>query len=285
MFRISLVVAIVSASPLCAQEALRFQWQAGQSLTYSVQQVITVTETTLEEGTNKPVVAATVTKLNLTRRWDVKSVEPSGVAVLEMVILGMKQTINRPGPKDKDGKPTVDSIVMDSTTAEGQQLMAAYLNKPIVTIKIDAQGKLLEAKSANTASAERLQIELPFRLTLPDTMPAINGTWDRAFTIKLDPPNGTGEKYDATQTYTLKGENMGYAVIGVATALKLPPKDPAEMPPLVPYLWDGEVYVQRTTNRYAGARLSVKKEITNHQGTGSKFTYETTYTEALAGGK
>ena len=56
MFRISLVVAIVSASPLCAQDVLRFQWQAGQSLTYSVQQITTVTETTLEAGTNKPVV-------------------------------------------------------------------------------------------------------------------------------------------------------------------------------------------------------------------------------------
>ena len=81
---------------------------------------------------------------------------------------------------------------------------------------------------------------------------------------------------------TYKADRDGFAVLGLATTLKAPPKDPAEMVGLVPLLWEGEVYVHRATGRYAGARLTVKQEVTGHAGPGSKFTYETGYTEALA---
>jgi hypothetical protein len=158
--------------------------------------------------------------------------------------------------------------------------MAAFLNKPIVTAKVDARGQLLDAK-ATAGSADRLRAELPFRVVLPEQAPAAGGSWQRAFVIQLDPPAGTGEKYDATQTYTLKGEAQGHAVIGITTALKAAPKDPAEVPPLLPLLWEGEVYFHRATGRYAGAKLSVKQEVANHQGDGTKFVYESQYTEAL----
>ncbi|OWK47413.1 hypothetical protein FRUB_01112 [Fimbriiglobus ruber] len=249
-------------------------------LTYTVQQITSVSETTLEEGTNKPVVGATVTKLALTRRWEIKAADATG-ATLELSITAMRQQINRPGPADKDGKSTVDSSVLDSATPEGREQMAVYLNKPIATVKLDTQGRVVEA-TVVSGSADRLKAELPFRLMLPDALPGAGATWERAFVVKLDPPNGTGEKYEATQTYTYKGDNTGSAVIAVATALKTAPKDMAELPALVPFLWEGEVYFHKDSGRYAGARLTVKKEVANHQGEGTKFVYETQYTEALA---
>ncbi len=273
-----LLAVALCATPAVAQQPLRFKWQQGQALTYGVQQTTTVVETTLEEGTSKPVTGATVTKLALTRRWEVTAVDAAGAATLEMSISAFRQQINRPGAPDKDGKPTIDSTVLDSATPEGQQQTAAFLNKPIVTIKLDPQGRLLDAKTAS-GSADRLQAELPFRLVFPDQPPAAGASWERAFTIKLDPPHGTGEKHEATQTYTLKGEAQGVATVAVATALKAAPKDPAELPPLVPMLWEGEVYFHRETGRYAGARLAVKREVANHQGEATKFVYETTYTE------
>ncbi len=272
-----ILVVVLGASPAAAQQPLRFKWQQGQTHTYSVQQTTTVAETTLEEGTNKPVTGATVTKLTLTRKWEVKAVDAAGAATLEMAITAFRQQINRPGAPDKDGKPTIDSTVLDSATPEGQQQTAAFLNKPIVTVKLDPQGRLLETKAAG-GSTDRLHAELPFRLVFPDQA---GTTWERAFTIKLDPPQGTGEKHEATQTYTLKGETQGVSTVSVATALKAPPKDPAELPPLIPMLWEGEVYFHKESGRYVGARLAVKKEIANHQGEGTKFVYETTYTEEM----
>ncbi len=277
---IALAVAL-AAGPASAQAPPRFQWKPGQALTYSVQQTTTVTETTIDDGTNKPVTASTATKLALTRRWEVKAVDPDGTATLELAITAMRQEIVRPGPPDKDGQPTADRTVIDSATAEGRQQTAAFLNKPILTARVDARGRLVEAKAAN-GPTDRLQAELPFRLTLPEQMPQVGGVWDRAFAIQLDPPLGTGEKYDATQTYTLKGESQGHLVVGVRTALKAAPKDPAELPALVPLLWEGDVYFHKETGRYSGARLSVKKEVPNHQGEGTKFVYESQLTEGLA---
>lgn len=277
----TVLALLMTAAPVSADPPLRFRWTPGQTLTYSVQQTTTVSETTIEDGTNKPVTAATKTTLALTRRWEVKAVDATGTATLEMAIAAMRQEIVRPGPLDKAGQPTVDRTVLDSATDEGRQQMAAFLNKPVLTAKVDARGQLIEAKAAS-GSADRLQAELPFRLTLPDQLPKIGSTWDRTFTIKLDPPHGTGETYDATQTYTLKGDSQGHAVVGVATALKAPPKDPAEMPGLLPLMWEGDVYFQKATGRYSGARLTVKKEVTNHQGEGTKFVYESQLTEGLS---
>ena len=280
MRQVFALLAVALGSAGSAQEPPRFRFAVGQPLTYSVEQTTTISEATLEDGV--PAVAGTVTKLSLTRRWAVTAVTPAGEATLEMTLLGLKQVIARPGAKDKDGKRTVDQLVIDSATAEGKAQLASLLGKPILTVRLDARGKLLEARGDNPTSAARLQVELPFRVTLPEAFPAAGGTWGRAVVVKLDPPQGTGEKYDATQTVTFKGDNQGFAVLGLATALKAPPKDPAEMVGLVPLLWEGDVYYHRATGRYAGARLAVKKEVADHAGPGTKFTYETAYTEALA---
>ncbi len=277
----TILVLLLAPTAASADTPLRFQFKPGQVLTYSVRQTTTVSETTIEDGTNKPVTAATKTTLALTRRWEVKAVDAAGVATLEMAITAMKQEIVRPGPLDKAGQPTVDRTVLDSATDEGQKQMAAFLNKPVLTATLDARGQLLDAKAAS-GSADRLRAELPFRLLLTEQAVAAGGTWDRAFAIKLDPPHGTGEKYEATQTYTLKGDSQGHAVVGVATTLKSQPKDPAELPGLVPLLWEGDVYFHRATGHYSGARLTVKKEIANHQGEGTKFVYESQLTEGLA---
>ena len=283
MFRrwIALAAGLLTAPSAFAETPVRFQWQPGQVLTYTVRQTTTVTETTLEEGTNKPATGVTTTTLALTKRWAVKAVDPAGVATLEMSIARMRQEIVRPGPADKAGQPTADRTVLDTATPEGAQQAAQYLDKPIVTAKVDALGRVVEATAA-AGSADRLRAELSFRLALPESRPAAGGTWDRPFVIKLDPPLGTGETYDAAQTYTLKGEADGVLTVGVATALTAAPKDPAEMPALVPLLWAGEAYFDRAGGRYAGAKLAVKQEVAGHQGEGTKFVYESQYTEELA---
>jgi hypothetical protein len=284
MFRGSLVAVLALVGPALAAEPapLRFQFQAGESYTFAVAQKTTVAETTRDEQSNKLVTAGTVTKLAITRKWDVKAVDEKGVATLEMSITAMKQEIIRPGPLDRDGKPTADTIVVDSATAEGQKQMADYLGKPIVTVKLDSRGQLLDAK-ATGGTADRLTAELPFRVTLPEQAPVANTAWVRPFALKLSPPLGTGESYDAAQSYSVKGTAAGgHTVIGLLTTLKTQPKDTAELPPLVPLLWEGDVYFHAETGKYTGARLSVKKEIPNHQGEGTKFVYQSEYTEGVA---
>lgn len=250
--------------------AARFQWQAGQTLTYKLTQQTVVRETVLDGKTEKPVTTTAQTNLTLVRQWEVKTVDPAGIATLQMTIKQMKNEFRRP-----DGT----SLVRDSADPEHAKEMAAYLNVPVVTVRVDAQGKLVEVKEAKAGSAARLAAELPFRLVLPEAGPVAGQSWDRPFTMKLDPPLGTGDTHEFAQKFTCTAAKDGLLVMAVETSLKAPPKALAERVPLVPMLWTGEVYFNVAAGKYHAARLRVKAELPDHQGQGTKFEYESVYNE------
>lgn len=250
--------------------AARFQWQAGQTLTYKLTQQTVVRETVLDGKTEKPVTTTVQTNLTLVRQWEVKTVDPAGIATLQMTIKQMKNEFRRP-----DGT----SLVRDSADPEHAKEMAAYLNVPVVTVRVDAQGKLVEVKEAKAGSAARLAAELPFRLVLPEAGPVAGQSWDRPFTMKFDPPLGTGDTHEFVQKFTCTAAKDGLLVMAVETSLKAPPKALAERVPLVPMLWTGEVYFNVAAGKYHAARLRVKAELPDHQGQGTKFEYESVYNE------
>jgi len=277
-FAVAGVLSVVALAPLHLSAAdpdpLRFAFTAGQTLSYRVLQTTTVTETTLDEQTKKPVLTTTVTKLSSGKSWTVKDAPATGGATLELTITSMKQEVTQTVGDKKPVVQTLDSAVPDDAKA------MTYLNKPVATVTLDASGAVTAAKSGNPHAADRLKAELPFRVTLPATPPAVNGTWERAFELKLPPPLGTGEKFDATQKFTYRGAKDGFAVIGLTTTLKEPPTDVSLMPGVVPMLWEGDVFVNTKTGRYHGAKLKVNKEVPNHQGDGTKLVYQSEYTEA-----
>lgn len=278
MIRVSFALLAVFAgvSSVSAQSApLRFKWQTGQTMAYKVGQTTTVDELTLDEKAKTPTPVKTVTALTSTKRWAVKEVDREGVATLEMSVAAMRQEVTQ---TIGDGKP--NARVIDSANPDDAKDMP-FLGKVILTVRVDPQGRLVEAKADGKATQERLQVELPFRLVLPDAAPAKDDKWSRAVAIKLPPPLGTGEAFDATQRYTFAGMKDEYAVVGMTTELKEPPTDAAVMPALVPLLWEGNLFVNTKTGQYQGAKLSVKREVANHRGEGTKFSYASEYTEAL----
>lgn len=264
--------ALAAAGVVCAQPgaAPRFKWQPGQTHTYKVAQQTAVQETTLDDKAEKAVTADTRTSLALTRRWAVKDVSAAGVATLEMTITELKREI-----RQADGT----TVTLDSANPDDAKGMAEYLNRPVVVVVVDSQGRLVEVKEAKGGNAARLHAELPFRVVLPDAAPAEGQTWGRAFSLKLDPPLGAGETHEFAQTYTSKGVRDGLMVVGVGTALKAPPKTAGEQVPLVPMLWAGEVYFDPAAGRYHAARLSAKAELPNHLGEGTRYAYQSTYAE------
>jgi hypothetical protein len=281
MFRAFVAVLILSI-PAAAVEPLRFQWKAGERHAYSVTQNTTITETAPLVADGKPETTVRTTKLTLAKRWDVKEVDAAGTGTLTLTITAMKQEITKP-VIGKDGKLASESIVMDSSTPDGAKEMAAFLNTPILTAKVDSRGGVVEAKSAGGESAvHRLQAELPFRVWLPEKPVEVNATWERAFSVKLDPPLGTGESHAAKQSYKLRAIQGEHAVIGVSTAFEKPPVAAAELQPLLPWLWEGDVFVSVGGGSYAGAKLKASRTLANHQGEGTKFVFESEYVEALA---
>lgn len=272
------VLLFALPNPAHAQVPLRLEWQTGLVQTYAVVHTTTITETIPLQKNEKPTTTTTTTKLNITRKWTVKAVADD-VATLEMSISAIRQEVTKPIIAT-DGKPAMDTLVLDSATSEGAKQVAEFLNKPILTASVNAFGSIANIKATTGEQAvARLQAELPFRVLLPQNAPAINATWDRTFAIKLDPPVGTGESFDAKQTYTFKGIIGGRATIGVVTTLVAAPKDPSELQPLLPWLWEGEVIIDAKAGRYLSAKLTAKKELTNHAGNGTKFVFASEYTE------
>jgi hypothetical protein len=275
---LTLIPAVAMADPPVApvaqpaNPALRFKWQQNQVLTYKVLQRTVVRETILDEKTGKPVTTEAGTNLVSTKKWGVKEIDSTGVATLEMTITEMKNEIRRPDGSD---------VILDSSNPNDAKGMAAYLNVPILTIRVDQQGRVVEVKESKTGSASRLQAELPFRMTLPDAAPVAGQSWDRTFALKLDPPHGTGENYEFAQKFTCTEVKNGLTVASVATTLKAPPKALSERVPLVPMLWTGEVYFNNADGKYHAARLKVKAELPNYQGEGTKFEFESSYAEDI----
>src|SRR5262249_54362614 len=124
-----------------------------------------------------------------------------------------------------------DSDNPDKSTPELKAAMAAYLNTPLATVRVDALGKVVEVIKAQSGAAA-FENELPFLLTLPAAGLRANDGWERAYKITLPPPLGTGEKHDAVQKYRCKALTADAATISMTTELKAPPKAAADMIPL-----------------------------------------------------
>ncbi|HEY8505200.1 MAG TPA: hypothetical protein VIL46_11505, partial [Gemmataceae bacterium] len=182
--------------------------------------------------------------------------------------------------------PGLDPIVFDSGNPDRSDPtlraeMSKYLGKPVAEVRIDPKGKLVEVKESRFGPANRFEADLPFKLTLPETAPAAGQGWSRTYRVKLDPPQGAGESYEAAQHYSLKGESDGLMVVAMRTELKSLPPAVIEQIPLLPLLPEGEVYFNPKTGRYHGAKLRVEKELVNHQGEGSRYLYQSSYVEGL----
>lgn len=275
--RAALLALVVTAAATAAPPsgpvptpATRFRWVSGEVHTYRLSQQTVVKEMIADEATGRPTATETRTALTLTRRWTVTDVDADGTATLEMTITALRQEIRRP-----DGS----RVVLDSAVPEQAKEMAAYLNVPVLVVRVDPQGRLVEVKQAKAGGVGRLQAELPFRLTLPDRGPEVGTTWQRTCTVTLDPPHGTGERHELIQTYTAQAIKDGVLVVSVRTAPKTPPPTVNEQVPLVPLLWSGEVDFHTGNGTYGGARLKAKAELVNHLGEGSKFEYESVLQE------
>jgi hypothetical protein len=276
---------IMSASVMCAPAqapaTVQLKWTVGDVMTYAVQQKTTVDEILLNDVTKKLQVGKNVVTMTLNYTWTVTDVSAQGVATMQKKVTGLKSETQRTVPK-ADGTSETITDTLDSTKVADLEKMP-FLNKPAVTAKIDALGNVLDATSDfGQASVDRFKTELPFRMSLTNK-PLTNGlSWTRDFAILLDPKyGGTGEQYPATQTSSLKGVNGNFAVFRVSSKLKSEPKTQNELRPLIPLLWEGDIFFDMTKGRYHACKLTASRELTNHEGEGTKFAYRSEYIESV----
>ena len=97
----------------------------------------------------------------------------------------------------------------------------------------------------------------------------------------LDPPYGTGEKFQAEQRYECKKIEANQATLGVTTVFKALPENPRKRISLAQKDEQGELVIDLIAGRLISARLTIDKTIEEHQGKGSKYQFRSQYSRQL----
>jgi hypothetical protein len=260
------LVGLLAASAVPAQAPV-FRWQTGQVLVYRVEHATLLTDVVGEKKDE------TRTRMQVTRRWQVLGVEPSGVATLQMSVVALAYEISRPG----GNVLRFDSADLDRSSPELVKQLRPYLGEPIVVLRIDAQGKVLEVKEArDSGSADKYEFEPPFVALLPTDGLKVGQAWERRFDLTVPPPAGVGDKYPIVERYTCAGLADGVATITIKTEAGELPEGTDPVP-----LWqaqrEGEVLFDTTAGRLKSAVLKIDKEQKGMQAEDSSTRFQSTY--------
>jgi hypothetical protein len=276
MIRTGIAAAAVLASAALASaqtSPARLHWQTGQVLTYRVEESAATSDSAADGGKIE-----SKTKLNLVKRWQVVSVDAAGAATLQLSIAALRYEMTTPGGDTL----LFDSANADKSTPELREQFGAFVSKALALLRVDAQGRVLEVKDSKFGPASRFESRPPFLGVLPADGPKAGQEWQRDYKITLEPPAGAGEKYDAVQKYACKSVADGRAVIGMTTALKTSPPA-AEQAALLEMEPEGEIVFDLKAGRLQSASLKIDKEVKGHQGEGSSYHLQSTYTEEYVG--
>lgn len=266
-----LLAALLLTSSAFGQTAWRFRWQPNQTLVYRVEQTTGVEEVVGDKKT------AVNTKLTLVKRWLVQAVDAQGTATLQLSLASMRNEIAR-----SNGEPLVyDSADAEKSAPELRDQLAKYIGVPLALIRVDARGQVVEVKESKHGPASRYESDPPFKVVFPE---AAGESWTRSYQVTLEPPAGTGEKYDATQQLRATAGDGTLAVSLTTTIAKLP-ENLLDQVPLLQYQPAGEVVFDTRLGMMKSAKIRIEKELKEHQGAGSSYRFVSTYTEEYTGDK
>lgn len=257
-----------------AEEALKFHWKDGQTLTYRVEQQTHAMETT-GEGKSE-----TKTKLALTKRWQVQSVDAAGIATLQHSLLAVRMETVTP----KNETILFDSANPDKSDPKLKEQMEALINVPLSTLRVDATGKVVEVKEIKFGAASKFDAEPPFLLVLPGKAFKAGDTWERKYDITQEPPLGTGEKFEAVQKHKCDKIEGSGVYVNLATELITVPENLAERVPLLQLQPEGTIVFDKANGRLHSAVLRVSQTLKDHLGAGTNYSFESTYRETLVTG-
>ena len=273
MIRISIAAlcGVLMLASLASAEAPRFRWQTGQVLVYRTEHN---TVASYVMGDNK---SETKTRVQSTKRWQVIGVDNAGVATLQMSLQALFFVTTPPS-----GEPLVfDSAHLDKCTPELRKQYENYIGLPLVVLRIDGRGKVIEVKEARPGySAAKYESDPPFKLLLPAEPLKADLGWEHAYQITLEPPLGTGEKYPAARRYVCKGIAGNLATVSLTSEVKGTPAAQEDQVPLWQMQPQGELVFDVQAGRLQKATLRIDKEAKIE---GGNTRFQSVYSEQYVG--
>ena len=260
-------LALVGVSPVGAQ-TLRFHWQPGQVLDYQVEQTTRAVEVVGDNTTDS------TTKVSEVKRWEVLAVDPAGVATVRLSLVRLRLETN------PDGEPLIfDSTQPAQSNPQMREQLSKFVGVPLTVLRVDPTGKVLEIKEGKYGSPAKFETEPPFVVVLPAN--AAGPRWERPYNITLEPPQGTGEKFETVQQYAEQPAVRKGAVwtFALRTTVKKPPEAVADQLPLTPLQPEGTIEFDTAAGLMRKATLAIDKELKGHQGEGSSYHFTSSYSE------
>jgi hypothetical protein len=256
---------------LAAGQVPRFRWQTGQVLVYRTDHQ-TAASYVMGETTSE-----TKTRVQSLKRWQVMGVDDAGAATLQMSIQALIFEMVRP-----DGKTEVFDSAHPENSPEEVRKQFAYVGQPLLVLRMDGQGKVIEIKQAEAShgSMAKFESDPPFKLLLPAEALRPDLTWERAYQITLEPPQGAGEKYDAVQRYQCKSVADSVATLTMTTEVKTAPAAVEDQIPLWQMQPQGEILFDARNGRLLKATLRIDKEAKIE---GGNTHFQSVYTEQYVG--
>jgi hypothetical protein len=269
---IAVVCGLLVMASQAGAQAPRFRWQTGQVLVYRTEHH---TVATYVMGENKD---ETKTRVQSIKRWQVMDVDSAGVATLQMSLQALFFETTPPS-----GEPlTFNSAQLDKSTPELRKQYENYIGQPLVVVRIDGQGKVLEVKEARPGySALKYESDPAFKFLLPAEPLKTGLNWERSYQIALEPPQGTGdEKYAAVQRYVCKSVADNLATMSLTTEMKDAPKAQEDQVPLWQMQPEGEIVFDVQAGRLQKATLKIDKQAKIE---GGDTHFQSLYTEQYFG--
>ncbi|MCS7015419.1 MAG: hypothetical protein RMJ19_02835 [Gemmatales bacterium] len=254
-----------------AQEPPRFRLRTGEVLQYRVQQKTRVSQSL--EGESASFESVT----ELVKRWQVLQAEADGSMIVQLTIPEIKLMQRLPNGQNI----MYDSSKPDESHPALRQQMEQFLGKPTVKLKLDARGQVLEAQALLAVPVGHFAQEPPFAIVLPQDAWRPQLRWTRPYTLVLEPPLGTGEKYHAEQQLELRSWNDQQAEIAWLTDIKNPPATASEKIPLLQKITRGVAVFDQVNRRVTLVRIEAGGTVEGHEGPRSKYEFFSEYVERL----
>ncbi len=261
-------LAILVCSPTLWAD---YQWKKGLSLVYQEEQSTKVKETL--SGSSR----SSGNYLKLTKVWTVTEVDSKGIATLQLSLRSLRMETT---PSSGE-KLVFDSDQLDKSNPQLREQLKQYIGKTLAIIQLDAKGKIVKVKQSDHGPKSRFESEHPFVCVWGEQKPKAGATWKRKYQVTLEPPAGTGEKYNAEQTFTCASLAEGKAKISFTTKVLNLPRAQLDQIPLIQLRPQGEVVFDVKNGKMLEARHTVKTSVSGHQGKGSIYNYESSYKAKL----
>jgi hypothetical protein len=270
-YGLAILIGVVLVNSAAAQTAARFAWKQGQILTYRVDQSTSASDVVEGKTTE------TGSKMTTVKRWQVLGVDQTGVATLQLSVISLHFEVKTP----KGETLMFDSTQPDKSDPQLREQMAKYVGPPLAVLRVDGSGRVVEVKESKQAPASRFESELPFLVLLPAAPLQAGSAWERPYQVTLEPPQGTGEKFDAVQKYNCQKIDGAAVTIAFSTTIKNLPAGPLDQVPLLEMQPEGEIVFDAVSGRLHRARLTIDKELKGLQGEGSSYHFQSNYSEQL----